>query len=87
MKHTTGPWQVETDTTNIITSTGDYVAVVYLHGTEETKANARLIAAAPELLDALRDLTARVDRGEMTDGSSLDTSWATALLARIEEGN
>lgn len=50
----------------------------------EDEANARLIAAVPELLDALRDLVRRADTSELADGSSLDTAWATGLLIRIE---
>ena len=59
MKHTKGPWKINIDT-------GEY-GVYHLYspdiGGDEVfereeidEANARLIAAAPELLDALRDL-------------------------------
>lgn len=55
MKHTAGPWMqdkygnVQTPSGNTLVTEG-----VALGGcsTEETRANARLIAAAPELLDA-----------------------------------
>ena len=46
--------------------------------------NVRVIEAAPELLDALRDLVERADTTALADGSSLDTAWAHALLARFD---
>lgn len=55
-KHTAGPWEVQGN--NIVATKGNVdVAVICYSGehfTGEDKANARLIAAAPELLDALR---------------------------------
>lgn len=61
MEHTPGPWRVANDQEcdaffiQIISGPKKDIAIVYLavedsHG----EANARLIAAAPELLDALR---------------------------------
>jgi len=55
MKHTPGPWhpahdQVVTDNDSLICSLSG------LRGPGYTQANARLIAAAPELLEALRGL-------------------------------
>lgn len=52
MKHTPGPWHLSTDgfTTMITDANGDEVYI----GANE--ANARLIAAAPELLEALQDI-------------------------------
>jgi hypothetical protein len=45
-----------------------------------TEDRAKLIAGAPEVRDALRDLTERIDGEELRDGSSLDTAWAHALI-------
>jgi hypothetical protein len=59
MKHTPGPWGIkttETGTKAIFSgSSGAWVAhtVRYLSSTQE--ANARLISAAPDLLEALKD--------------------------------
>lgn len=59
-EHTPGPWktfglEVGQSRRNLICTlyqqAGDCVSM----GTEKTKANARLIAAAPELLEALKD--------------------------------
>lgn len=48
MKHTKGPWVVRTDT--ISNEQGDMIAEVI----ENKEANARLIASAPELLEACK---------------------------------
>lgn len=64
--HTPGPWEVKA-TTYPIADTGDHdtqfdirangKAFAYVHDGDETaEANARLIAAAPELLEALQEL-------------------------------
>jgi hypothetical protein len=71
MKHTPGPWKVERITAtekktliycriNSITShwTLGFAGVYKGHTVEETEANARLLAAAPTMLEALQDLTA-----------------------------
>ena len=49
-KHTTGPWSING---NKIDGNGYHIASINSHGTTEGKANARLIAAAPDLLAAL----------------------------------
>lgn len=55
-KHTPGPWKVGGDDDDIVVMTGPFfVATIHEncnHGC--TDANARLIAAAPDLLEALR---------------------------------
>jgi len=52
---TPGPWTQEV--CHIADRNGYYVAIASLHGKdpEEREANARLIAAAPELAEALND--------------------------------
>jgi hypothetical protein len=60
-KHTPGPWEIEGDT-DIYSQEGELLASAYgffdaarnLKDTPETQANARLIATAPELLQALK---------------------------------
>lgn len=64
-KHTPGPWEAEVRTPIGITyvwqgGTENAIAKVYAGVIEDAEANARLIAAAPELLDALQSLLARV---------------------------
>lgn len=55
-KHTPGPWE-QTFGCNIVTPTGQAVTTVHAMGRttpEEREANARLIAAAPDMLTALK---------------------------------
>ena len=57
-KHTPGPWRIAGHCTNAAMiageeSTGRDIAIVYDHH-EGYEANARLISAAPEMLEALR---------------------------------
>ncbi len=52
MKHTPGPWNFDAYGEVFHISNNGFVASVY--GKTENEANARLIAAAPELLEALR---------------------------------
>ena len=61
-KHTEGPWGVGTKSNGVsprhvqILNDDGYIATVnYTNSINETNANARLIAAAPELLEALID--------------------------------
>jgi hypothetical protein len=62
MKHTPGPWEIRTDNdgTHIVGGDRFYdIAKVVIESTDtaahyETQANARLIAAAPEMYEALK---------------------------------
>lgn len=65
IKHTPGPWVVahKDMTGNVLVDAGPYYVCTcwHYHGSvveKEMSANARLIAAAPELLDALYDVDA-----------------------------
>ena len=64
MNHTHGPWELGYSDlgSQIISSADGYVAVVHYWSRpeQEMKANARLIAAAPDLLGALEELYAMV---------------------------
>ena len=53
-KHTPGPWHVANGVQ--VRSEKDQLARVWMMRTGEGKANARLIAAAPELLEAIEEL-------------------------------
>ena len=60
-KHTPGPWEAKRETDYVpaqVWAEGRQVAEVYGESREVRAANARLIAAAPELLKALLDLMA-----------------------------
>ena len=68
MKHTSGPWKLRSDA--LIVGNNDVnmsIAIAYDKSSaadgvsrEEMEANARLIAAAPDMLEALETLTAIV---------------------------
>lgn len=76
-KHTPGPWVETVVPTSagsaiIIHSADHRIAIIYVDGIRkgiddelprsiENRANARLIAAAPELLEELEDLVAMID--------------------------
>ena len=57
-KHTPGPWHTAGDQGVQIRSQRDQIAKVWTMRGNEWKANARLIAAAPELLEALKAVLA-----------------------------
>jgi hypothetical protein len=76
MTHTPGPWYVENDGTSISNATQVFITAPSPDGAsrEEEKANAALIAAAPELLDALKLLHAYTMRNESSYRNALDAS-------------
>lgn len=68
-KHTPGPWEIERYSDGLIQIVGnvravseheDHVTTVVEAVTRGDEANAKLIAAAPELLDALEDAVNRL---------------------------
>jgi hypothetical protein len=76
-KHTSGPWYIEGLNAGgeVVVRAEDYeIATCWHHCVgsieKEMHANARLIAAAPVLLGALRDIEARTYR-KPTDGGGL----------------
>jgi len=55
-KHTAGPWKSEFDGYEVFAKRKEFCCVVMvMQEHHEYKANARLIAAAPELLEACKD--------------------------------
>ena len=58
LKHTPGPWIVDTDYIIQDGGTSDENTIAIVGDQEEWKANAHLIAAAPDLLEALKDCCA-----------------------------
>jgi hypothetical protein len=97
-KHTPGPWVVNDirDCGTFIQTKEEFengrltIGVVesatnrtYYPTRYEAKANARLIAAAPELLDALQHVLAASDAGDM-DSLANAASEARAAIAKAE---
>jgi hypothetical protein len=80
--HTPAPWHLGKRGGNpaIYGKDGTEVAEI-LHGlTPEWRANARLIAAAPEMLEALQSLTHPMASDE-------DLSHALAVIAKVKGGD
>lgn len=82
IKHTPGPWVFDEDECSAIPALHLYCADSKnpFHGSrseEELKANARLIAAAPALLEVLREITALM---EACDGPNRITRKARAAI-------
>ena len=67
-KHTPGPWTFYDDTASTgrieIVALGKTVARIYRSVPEEDLPNARLIAAAPDLLEAAIEFVRKVECGE-----------------------
>lgn len=101
MKHTPGPWKFGESTrfTNngvrtmplipIIQADGDpflfEVALVWDLNDERTQSNARLIAAAPELLEACEQVALAAEYGNLgTNNSAVATARAAIAKAKGE---
>lgn len=83
-KHTAGEWKVCRDTSGRIAVGVDcelIAKMAYLTNTEQAKANARLIAAAPELLEALKEAKATL-RAVLPLSSAYE--MACAAIAKAE---
>jgi hypothetical protein len=86
MAHTPGPWEVketpESSFQNWIVLAGRF-RIVNVDGRRdsEAEANAYLIAAAPNLLAALRELADAIDENRVTIGA---VNEARALIAKAE---
>ena len=84
MKHTKGPWKVEFD---------QKLEEYSVNGPSETvearydkKADAALIAAAPEMLEALEYLLSRCDRIVHYNGDKDPRKLAKAVIAKAKGG-
>lgn len=96
-KHTPGPWTATHNTGPNMQSysqpSGVMAGLTTLvcgcfgdigDGEETAKANARLIAAAPELLAALANVTARL-RDNAPDADGEISEWDAAYIAQAEQ--
>lgn len=86
-KHTAGPWRVFTSTSGFrligigeLNGTGvaDCGFGVWRGGSEEAMANARLIAAAPDLLEALEALRLQALQSDVNNPAN---EWGREALA------
>lgn len=92
MSHTPGPWEVVEADEIYVVHAGSYTIATMgdpksLMAHEEKLANARLIAAAPELLDALKDM---VEMAKQHWHSESSAPWpvpvALNVIAKVEGG-
>lgn len=84
-KHTPGPWRVETEETVSVRDRkdGSVATLGWLsnrmagprRSSQEVQANARLIAAAPELLEALKLATNELNIIRARDGAPQHIDW------------
>lgn len=82
--YTPGPWRFDTKRGAIVTSAGEAVAVVCFHGADslaQENANGHLIAAAPDLLAALRELLADAVRSGLEARPAVLLARAALLIA------
>lgn len=78
--HTPGPWAVDREN-DVLSDGGDFVAAVFGDETCREEANARLIAAAPDLLAEVEQCAIELEEAaNVFDGSGF------AGLARIYRG-
>ena len=90
--HTPGPWQIDDCTPGESTglrfevSTKDSVIARTTDGWKEAKANARLIAAAPEMYETMKAILAVVnDPGPIFPGTAIGDKLRE-VLAKVEGG-
>lgn len=93
-QHTPGPWEivptVSSDRLNIFSANPDnaYHVGTFISGSRrelpEFRANVRLIAAAPELLEALEFIAADIEQGIRGKGAWL--KLARAAIAKAKGG-
>lgn len=77
--HTPGPWTVGASAvySTILGPDGELLAFKSIEAPERSRANLRLIAAAPDLLDALKDALSSA-----TDPTA--AAWYERVIARAE---
>ena len=78
-KHTPGQWSING---NKIDGNGYHLASINSHSTIEGQANSRLIAAAPEILEALEDCERNMIISTQADMARLDRIRAAIAKAK-----
>ena len=82
-KHTPGPWQIDPDS-DLLISNADLYSVGDTIARAATKADARLIAAAPDLLGALMMV---LDDPQALDGRPRTAEVVRSAIAKATGGN
>lgn len=92
MKHTPGPWEVAGPAgagvmISAPTSPTSYIAVVYgPRVNPSSEADAHLISAAPDLLEALKRIVADYKCYELNEDATESVRIALAAIAKAEGG-
>ena len=82
-KHTPGPWHTAGEQGVQIRSAKDQIAKVWTMRGNEWKANARLIAAAPELLEALKLARSIIGHPDDAHTQMIDAAIAKATGEQV----
>ena len=82
-KHTPGPWRVANGVQ--IRSQRDQIAKIWMMRNGEGNANARLIAAAPELLEALQTVVANAPEPYCAITRAVDAQCRAAIAKATGE--
>ena len=88
-EHTKGPWEIETKGSRHFIDGADQLTVAYVdragvRDRQEIEANARLIAAAPDLLAALIEMLAASEKPTHERWFSNVRSHAIAAISKAE---
>lgn len=74
-KHTPGPWKMGEDGEVLTDSPNEFLVAMSNIHRPQYEANARLIAAAPELLEALKDAKETLENAGDEQRRILDARW------------
>jgi hypothetical protein len=89
--HTKGPWRTEGWENLVVNSADGYTMMLAAGGKDacldELKANARLIAAAPELFEALREVAGLWEDSDKTNGLAEIMARLARAAIHKAEGN
>ena len=86
-RHTPGPWVLANCNSKVIRYNGvRYESVCTLSDTNDYQANARLIAAAPELLSVVKHAKRILSLGIPTQNEQIAIDFINAAISLVEGG-
>jgi hypothetical protein len=80
IKHTPGPWQAADD--HVFNEIGILIPTIYGSNDDSIKANAHLIAAAPDLLEALQVIIGDIEQSPRRFSADQKVAIARAAIAK-----
>jgi hypothetical protein len=84
MKHTPGPWEIDSILGDTVIANGENVIAFLPLATQNREANVRLIAAAPELLDACKAVLSALESHQAYDKDMRPVLRAAIRKTEIE---